>query len=98
MTNKYVAYPWPEYQEYMGEEWFREECYYCADKDVYFIPVNRVNESENKEIRKDIISNLKRYINCIKDGYDAPSAKDFVIKEIKKQIAWLEKLDDNIEL
>ena len=43
MTNKYVAYPWPEYQEYMGEEWFREECYYCADKDVYFIPINRVN-------------------------------------------------------
>ena len=94
MTTKYIAYPWPEYQEYMGEEWFREECYYCADKDVYFIPVNRVNESENKEIRKDIISNLKKYINCIKDGYDAPSAKDFVVKEIEKQIAWLEKQEE----
>lgn len=98
MTIKYIAYTWPEYQEYMGEEWFREECYYCADKDIYFIPINRVNstsaelkESNDKEIRKDIIRNLKRYIKYVKDGYDAPSAKNFVVKEIEKQIAWLEK-------
>lgn len=145
MTTEYIAYPWPEYQEYMGEEWFRKECYYCADKDIYFIPINRVNttstdnglgimkkltiadkakaydkalkrakekyptcyspalleyifpelkENDDKEIREDIISNLKRYITCIKDGYDAPSAKNFVIKTIEKQIAWL-KLQGN---
>lgn len=41
--TKYIAHPWPEYQEYMGEEWFREECYYCADKDIYFIPEERCN-------------------------------------------------------
>lgn len=46
MTTEYIAYHWPEYQEYMGEEWFRKECYYCADKDVYFIPINRVNTKE----------------------------------------------------
>ena len=46
---------------------------------------------EDMEIRKDIIKNLERYIKCVKDGYDAPSAKDFVVKEIEKQIAWLEK-------
>ena len=62
----------------------------------YIFP--ELKESEDKEIRKDIISNLKRYINCIKDGYDAPSAKNFVVKEIEKQITWLEKLDDNSEL
>ncbi|MER2009675.1 MAG: hypothetical protein ABS939_19745 [Psychrobacillus sp.] len=54
-----------------------------------------LKESEGEDIRKDIISNLKRYVNCIKDGYDAPSAKDFVIKEIEKQIAWLEKQSNN---
>lgn len=50
--------------------------------------------SNNKEIREDIINNLKRYINCIKDSYDAHSAKNLVVKEIEKQIAWLEKQDD----
>ena len=58
----------------------------------YIFP--ELKESEDKEIRKDIISNLKRYVNCIKDGYDASSAKDFVVKEIEKQIAWLEKQGD----
>lgn len=58
----------------------------------YIFP--ELNESNDKEIREDIINNLKRYINCIKDGYDAPSAKDFVVKEIEKQIAWLEKQDN----
>ena len=66
----------------------------------YIFP--ELSENNDKEIRKDIISNLKRYINCIKDGYDAHSAKNFVIKDIDKQIAWLEKqgkknLDDEVE-
>lgn len=48
-SGLYIAHPWPDYQEYMGEEWFRDECYYCADKDVYFIPKERVDASiQNK--------------------------------------------------
>lgn len=39
---KYLAYPWPEYQDYMGEDWFREECFYDSSKDTYLIPENRV--------------------------------------------------------
>lgn len=62
----------------------------------YIFP--ELKENKDIEIKKDIISNLKRYVNCIKDGYDTSSAKDFVVKEIEKQIAWLEELDDNIEL
>lgn len=50
-----------------------------------------LKESCDREIRKDIIRNLERYIECVKDGYDAPSAKNFVIEEIEKQIVWLEK-------
>ena len=37
----YVALPWPEYQEYMGEDWFLEESYYDVDKDVRLIPKER---------------------------------------------------------
>ena len=41
----YVALPWPEYQDYMAEDWFLEESYYDADKDVRLIPKERYNES-----------------------------------------------------
>lgn len=43
MSNKYIAYHWPEYQEYMGEEWFREETYYDSNKDIYLIPIDRIH-------------------------------------------------------
>jgi len=41
----YVALPWPEYQYYMAEDWFLEESYYDADKDVRLIPKERYNGS-----------------------------------------------------
>jgi hypothetical protein len=44
--QEFIAYPFPEYQEYMGEEWFRDECYYCADCDIYFIPKERCKSTE----------------------------------------------------
>ena len=40
----YIALPWPEYQEYMGEDWFLEESYYDTNKDTYLIPKDRVKE------------------------------------------------------
>lgn len=41
----YVALPWPEYQDYMTEDWFRKESYYDVDKDTYLIPKNRYDGS-----------------------------------------------------
>jgi hypothetical protein len=41
----YIALPWPEYQEYMSEDWFREESYYDINKDTYLIPKNRYDGS-----------------------------------------------------
>lgn len=41
----YVALPWPEYQDYMTEDWFLEESYYDADKDVRLIPKERYDGS-----------------------------------------------------
>ena len=43
--KNYVAIPWPEYQDYMDKDWFREESYYDANKDIYLIPKNRYDES-----------------------------------------------------
>lgn len=45
MEKEYIAYSWPDYQEYMDKDWFRDESYYDADKDVYLIPKERVNAS-----------------------------------------------------
>ena len=42
MEKEYVAYPWPDYQEYMDKDWFRDESYYDADKDTYLIPKERI--------------------------------------------------------
>ena len=39
--KNYVAIPWPEYQDYMAEDWFLEESYYDANKDVRLIPKER---------------------------------------------------------
>jgi hypothetical protein len=43
MVQKYIALPFPEYQEYMEEEWFMRESYYDYNENVYLIPINRVN-------------------------------------------------------
>jgi len=41
MPKKYIAFRWPDYQKYMGYEWFREESYYDSNKDTYLIPEER---------------------------------------------------------
>ena len=41
-------------------------------------------------IRKDIINTIERYIEHVENGNYAPDAKDFLIKELKGQINWLE--------
>lgn len=41
----YVALPWPEYQDYMAEDWFIKESYYDSKQDTYLIPKERYNES-----------------------------------------------------
>ena len=43
MAQKYIALSWPDYQEYMEEEWFREETYYDCNRNVYLIPIDRVH-------------------------------------------------------
>lgn len=48
-------------------------------------------EAKDEKIRKGIIQTLKRYIKCVEEGHDAPSAKCFLIEDTEKQIAWLEK-------
>ena len=42
--TKYIAVEWPEYQIFMEHPQFREECYFCPDANLYFIPENLYNE------------------------------------------------------
>ena len=53
--------------------------------------VSELRESEDEKMRKGIIQTLKRYAKCVEEEHDASSAKDFLIKDTEKQIAWLEK-------
>lgn len=45
----YYVLPWPEYQQYMEAEWFRDCSYYCADNDVYTIPKKLADEFDKQE-------------------------------------------------
>ena len=50
-----------------------------------------LKESEDEKIKKEIIQTLKKFAKCVEDGHDAPEAKDFLVKDTEKKIAWLEK-------
>lgn len=51
--DKYVLVTWPEVQDLMGEDWFREECFLAnpineeqawINDSAYFVPEHRLNE------------------------------------------------------
>lgn len=42
--TKYVYVEWPEYQIFMEHPRFEDECYYCPDSSVYFIPEDLYDE------------------------------------------------------
>lgn len=44
---KYISVEWPEYQIFMEHPRFREECYYCPDSSMYFIPEDLYDEVMN---------------------------------------------------
>lgn len=42
--TKYVCVEWPEYQIFMEHPRFEDDCYYCPDSSVYFIPEDLYDE------------------------------------------------------
>ena len=67
MAQKYIALSWPDYQEYMEEEWFGEETYYDFNRDVYLIPIDRVHITSIKAIgNNQIPENYNVMISDIK--------------------------------
>ena len=46
--KKYINVDWPEYQLFMDHSRFRDECYYCSDSNVYFVPEDLYDEVMNK--------------------------------------------------
>ena len=46
--TKYVCVEWPEYQIFMEHPRFEDNCYYCPDSSVYFIPEDLYNEVEER--------------------------------------------------
>lgn len=45
--TKYVCVEWPEYQIFMEHPRFEDDCYYCPDSDMYFIPEDLYDEVMN---------------------------------------------------
>lgn len=41
---KYICVEWPEYQIFMEHPRFGEDCHYCPDSSVYFIPEDLYKE------------------------------------------------------
>lgn len=41
---KYIEVDWPKYQIFMEHPRFREDCYFCPDYNIYFIPEDLYNE------------------------------------------------------
>ena len=64
--DKYIAVSWPDYQDFMEYPGFREECYYCADHNIYFIPESMFNEVAHNTYPKLIKTNLGT-IECYKN-------------------------------
>lgn len=46
--TKYICVEWPEYQFFIEHPRFEEDCYYCSDENVYFIPEDLYNEIDDK--------------------------------------------------
>lgn len=42
--TKYIYVEWPEYQIFMEHPRFEDDCYYCPDSSVYFIPEDLYSE------------------------------------------------------
>ena len=42
--TKYIGVDWPEYQIFMEHPRFEDECYYCPDASVYFVPEDLYDE------------------------------------------------------
>ena len=67
-----------------------DRLYHTTDLEKMF-PELKESEDEDERMKKSIIQTLKKYSKCVEDGNDSPSAKDFLVKDIENQIAWLEK-------
>lgn len=48
MSTKYIKVEWPEYQEYMEHQNFREESFYIVNDNSYMIPENIIDEVDSK--------------------------------------------------
>lgn len=49
--TKYICVEWPEYQIFMEHPRFEEDCYYCPDSSVYFVPDDLYNEVMNSSYK-----------------------------------------------
>lgn len=58
---KYKLVTWPEIQGYMNHPDYKEDCYFCAEDNVWFVPEDWEESYGNnyyKEEVLDIIQNL----------------------------------------
>lgn len=49
-SEDYALISWPESQQYMNEDWFKDECFLCNEEErvgpaAYFIPSTRIIEN-----------------------------------------------------
>lgn len=81
METKYIAVEWPEYQIFMEHPRFREDCYFCPDASIYFIPEDLYDEVMNPpfELPEEYRENFTTEFDRIKRG------QKVLIDDVQKQ-------------
>ena len=89
MSEKYILIRFPEVQELMDEEWFRQECYLCQafeDQEhidsAYFVPTGRLKERDDNLSSSVVNENTHNFDYNIVGGLHAISKSLARIEEL----------------
>lgn len=87
--TKYIYVEWPEYQIFMEHPGFEEDCYYCPDSNVYFIPEDLYNEVINSSYKlPEEYNNFTMKFNRIKRGQSLLVLTDSGLTVTKAMSNW----------
>lgn len=91
----YYKYGWPDYQIYMEHPNFKEDSYYNADNNVYFIPDYIIKEIDKQY--NNTLEGMCRYTDEVIDAIFENNKKLIMNKEQYQDKLWLELSEESRE-
>lgn len=87
--TKYICVEWPEYQIFMEHPRFEEDCYYCPDSSVYFVPEDLYNEVMDSSYKlPEEYSNFTMEFDRVKRGQSLLVLTDSGLTVTKAMSNW----------